>query len=143
MPVETGYEKTPSFYNDELFFTKYLGCTSYYKSLQKVVDICVKYCDAKKVLDLGCALGTTAKYIARRHPNIEVFGIDNRHDVVRKANNENMYNNECRYDNLRFATMDMTEFVKIPKEMWKYDFIYMLYSFHHIVDPVPIRLTSL
>ena len=79
------YDKTPSFYNNEEFFNKYLGRTSYYLSLQRVVEKIISLTNSKTVLEFGSALGTTTIKMAETFPDVVFKGIDLRSDVVEKA----------------------------------------------------------
>lgn len=131
------YKNTPSYYNNEEYFKKYLGCTSYYLSLQNVVTKVVGIINPQKVLELGSALGTTSLLLARRFDHISFVGVDMREDVVKKAN-------ECAVDcnNVRFITFDMCSYVE-TSYVSDYDLIFLLYSFHHIEDPLDKKIKFL
>lgn len=131
------YKKTPSFYNNEAYFNKYLGCTSYYLSLQNVVTKIVDLINPSCVLELGSALGTTSIMLARKYDKIQFVGADIRDDVVKKANES-----AADYPNLDFITCDMCSYVA-SKDISEYDLIFLLYSFHHIVDPLENKVAFL
>lgn len=124
------YQNTPSFYNNEDFFKQYLGCTSYYTGLQNVVKKIIKITKAKKVLELGSALGTTTLAMAKEYPNVVFYGSDIRGDVVTQANEE-----AKKYNNVAFMQADMCEHVTLPT-LSEFDLVFLLYSFHHILDPL-------
>lgn len=124
------FEATPSFYNNKEYFAKYLGSTSYYKKMQEVVKKIVELEKPFKVLEMGSALGTTTLELANAFPGTLFEGLDNRSDVVEKANMA-----AADICNAHFFVGDMTEFAA-RKEMSQYDLIFLLYSFHHIVDPL-------
>lgn len=130
------YNNTPSFYNNEDYFYKYLGCTSYYLGLQRITKKIIDLTDSSNVLELGCALGITSIYLAREFPNKYFWGTDIREDVIEKAcqKSEDM-------DNISFETYDMCNQVK--HSLSKYDMIFLLYSFHHILDPLENKIEFL
>lgn len=131
------YTQTPSYYNNVEYFNKYLGETSYYTGLQQNINKLVKLTNAKSILELGSALGTTSTMLAQAFPNAHITGLDVRADIVEKAQRYNFNNT-----NLEFLQGDMTYYVK-HKELLKYDFIFCLYSFHHIVDPLDKKIQFL
>lgn len=123
------YDYTPSFYSDEEFFNEYLGRTSYYLKLQEITKKLISICKPHEVLELGSALGTTVSMLARTFSSIQFTGVDIREDVVRDAKTKHHDIN-----NLKFECDDMCLFM--DKQAVKYDFIYLLYAFHHITDPL-------
>ena len=128
------YSNTPSYFNNCEYFNKYLGQTSYYKGLQDALVTCIRRMKPKRVIELGCALGTTTFMLADMFPDIEFGGLDMRRDVVSKANQMQERRDRAGRDNASFISSDMMEFVR-SDEIGGYDFVYMLYSFHHITDP--------
>ena len=124
------YKNTPSFYNNVEFFNKYLGQTSYYNSLQNVVKKTIKITNPHRVLEFGSALGTTTLAMAKEYPNIVFLGSDIREDIIIKANN-----NAKTIANATFVQADMCEYVALPT-LSEFDLIFLLYSFHHIIDPL-------
>lgn len=133
--MKKDFDKTPSFYNNEEVFEKYLGMTSYYLGLQTCVEKLIALIAPQRVVELGSATGATSIRFAKRFKNIEFTGIDMREDVVAIANSlkENL-------KNLAFVVDDMTQFVKNEIDV---DFILMLYSYHHILDPLENKITFL
>lgn len=131
------YQNTPSFYNNEEFFNQYLGCTSYYIGLQTVVKKIIKITNAHRVLELGSALGTTTVAMAREYPNVMFSGSDIRDDVVIQANED-----AKELNNVSFVQADMCEHVK-SDTLSEFDLIFLLYSFHHILDPLENKINFL
>lgn len=123
------YEITPSFYVSEEYFKKYLGQTSYYLKLQDVTEKIIRLTHAEKVLELGSALGTTVGKFAAEFRTVHFTGVDIREDVVEQA--EKTFSG---LDNLEFKAADMCDYVK--DSLSDTDLIYLLYSFHHIDDPL-------
>lgn len=123
------YDYTPSFYNDEEFFNEYLGHTSYYLKLQDITKKLISICQPHYVLELGSALGTTVAMLAQSFSTIQFAGVDIREDVIRES--ESKYHS---INNLKFECADMCQF--IDKQAMKFDFIFLLYAFHHITDPL-------
>ncbi len=130
------YKNTPSFYNNEEYFNRYLGKTSYYLNLQSVVEKLIGLIKPRAVLELGSALGTTSIRMAEIYSKTVFKGADLRPDVVDLANKA-----AEGLDNVSFFSEDMCETVKNNLE--EYDFIFMLYSFHHILDPIENKITFL
>ena len=127
--MSNNYIETPSFYNNEEYFKKYLGQTSYYTNLQSIVKKIVSLIKPDNVLELGAALGTTSIQLAKEYPNVSFVGTDLREDVVVLAKEAS-----SNIENLSFFSEDMCKTVK--KSLEKYDLIFLLYSFHHIEDPI-------
>lgn len=122
------YDSTPSFYNSQEVFEKYLGQTSYYKTLQNnVIKLC-KLAKSKNILELGSATGATSFAIAKAIPDAAVIGIDMRSDIISVANGLKEKN---KVNNVSFVTEDFCTYSNYSD----CDFIVMLYSFHHIIDP--------
>lgn len=128
--------RTPSFYNNEEYFNKYLGKTSYYLSLQNVVNKIITLTNPQVVLEMGAALGTTTCLMAQKHPNTIFFGTDIREEIISQATSLSE-----TQKNVTFFTADMCE--QANSDLCSYDLIYMLYSFHHIVDPLENKLLFL
>lgn len=131
------YQNTPSFYSNEEFFIQYLGCTSYYVGLQNVVKKIIRLTAPKNVLELGSALGTTTIAMAKEYPGITFIGSDIRSDVVEQANQEAQGQH-----NVRFERADMCEYVK-TNALSQFDLVFLLYSFHHILDPLDYKIEFL
>lgn len=133
--MEHDFDKTPSYFNTEEAFEKYLGMTSYYLGLQKCTEKLIRLASPKSVAELGSATGATCIRLAKRFSDVRFVGIDMRADVVAIANSlkENL-------SNLSFVVGDMTQFVKQPIEE---DFLLMLYSYHHIIDPLANKMDFL
>ena len=127
--MQNNYKDTPSFYNNEEYFNKYLGQTSYYLGLQNIVDKTVALTKASRVLELGAALGTTTIRLGMKYPQVSFVGTDIREDVIKTANE-----NAKEYTNITFFAQDMCEQVK--EDLSEYDLIFQLYAFHHILDPL-------
>lgn len=131
------YQDTPSFYNNQDFFNQYLGCTSYYRSLQNIVKTITDLVSPKNVLEFGSALGTTTISLAAQYPTISFEGSDIRENVVEQANS--LAKDLC---NVRFFVSDMCQYVK-NNDVSNYDLIFLLYSFHHITDPLEKKVSFL
>lgn len=130
------YAHTPSFYNNEDTFKKYLGQTSYYQKLQNsVVDI-VSHIDPDRITELGSGTGETTIRLAHEFPSAEILGIDNRESVT-EISRENL--EDLDLSNLTFATADMREYVQCSLP----EMVVMLYSFHHIPDPLEQKVDFL
>ena len=128
------YDNTPSFYNNNEYFERYLGRTSYYLGLQKAVDKIIAAVGPEKVLELGTALGTTLLMLADKYSDILFEGVDMRGEVVLQAEKKSRKNS-------RFTVADMCKYVEASLK--DYDMIYMLYSFHHIPDPLGKKIDFL
>lgn len=131
------FTKTPSYFNNKETFEKYLGQTSYYLALQDAVKKIISIIKPSKVLELGSATGATTIKMANIFKSIKFVGIDMRSDVTSIAVKEA---NEKKVLNVDFLTADMCEIVKDKLDE---DMIYMLYSYHHILDPIEKKITFL
>jgi len=114
-----------------------LGQTSYYQALQQAVLKVVHLRQPKKVLELGIGTGTTAVEIARLNPSVELTGVDNRQSMIdlalKKAQKEGL-------DNISFEVGDMQDY---GKKAANFDLTVMLYSFHHLLDPLHHKIDFL
>lgn len=131
------FTKTPSYFNNNETFEKYLGQTSYYLALQNAVEKIVAIINPIKVLELGAATGATTIKLAEKFKDVNFVGIDMRSDVTDIASNEAKVKNIA---NVKFITDDMCEIVKKQLDV---DLIYMLYSYHHILDPIEDKIAFL
>jgi SAM-dependent methyltransferase len=82
-----------------------------------------------RVLDLGCGVGTTALYLARRRP-VEVVGVSISPAQVRLAQRFAARNERLR-GSVRFRTADFTD---LPPELAGFDLAVAIESFVH-ADP--------
>ncbi len=85
--------------------------------------------DTQAVLDAGCGVGRHAFYLARRFPHITVTGLDNREEVVARAQAKAQ---RAGLRNLRFTQGDLT--APLPEDA--YDVIYSIDVLEHIEDDV-------
>ena len=131
------FTKTPSYFNNNETFEKYLGQTSYYLALQDAVEKIIRITKPSKVLELGSATGATTIKLAKLFKNIKFVGVDMRSDVTAIAVKEA---EENKASNAGFMTGDMCETVKAEMDD---DLVYLLYSYHHITDPVEKKITFL
>ncbi|HKL93695.1 MAG TPA: class I SAM-dependent methyltransferase [Clostridia bacterium] len=127
------YKDTPSFFNSEEVLKKYLGNTSYYTALRNAVTKLVKLIKPEKVVELGAATGATTIMLAKKFKSIDFFGSDIRPDVVEIAKHAA---DKQGVANAAFGTVDMCRFAERPADT---DFVFLLYSFHHIVDPLGLK----
>ncbi len=130
------YDKTPSFYNSEEVFNNFLRSTSYYTGIQECLINIVNLTKPKKIVELGSATGASTFLLAERYSGrgISIVGYDFRENIVEEARRLN------KFKNVSFACKDMVEFAKEPTDA---DFVFMLYSFHHIVDPLENKIQFL
>lgn len=132
------YDRTPSFYNDDDTFEKYLGQTSYYRELQNgVVDI-VSHVDPDRITEMGSGMGQTALRLADDSPSTEVLALDNRESVIEMSQDKA---EKFTLPNVTFKTADMIEYVKTTPSLA--EMIVLLYSFHHIPDPLQQKVDFL
>lgn len=130
------FDKTPSFYNDNETFRKYLGNSSYYRSLQNAIIKIIEFSNVKTILEMGCGTGNTSIKIAERFPNIQIDAIDMREDIIAIAKSDGKH-----IKNASFYCAEMCEYAKTKK--FEYDLVFLLYSFHHIEDPLENKITFL
>ena len=123
------YDLTPSFFKTQEMFEKYLGQTSYYNVLQNDILKLCSFINPKIILELGSATGNTSMLLAKNNPQSKIIGIDMRQDVVDVANK---LSRESNIQNVSFEKSDFLEYPGYSEA----NFIVMLYSFHHIPDPI-------
>lgn len=127
------YKDTPSFFNNEEVLKKYLGNTSYYTALRYAVTKLVKLTKPQKVVELGSATGATTIMLAKKFKKVDFFGSDIRPDVVEIAKHTA---DKQGMTNVTFGVSDMCRFAEQPINA---DLVFLLYSFHHIVDPLGLK----
>lgn len=132
------YDGTPSFYNTDETFEKYLGQTSYYLTLQENVVKLVSHANPDQITEMGSGTGETTVRLAEELPETEVVGIDNRETVIELAR-ENA--EELNLSNLAFETADMVAYVEAATSLP--EMVVFLYSFHHIPDPLQRKVEFL
>jgi ubiquinone/menaquinone biosynthesis C-methylase UbiE len=138
MQNEKDFTKTPSFYNTTEVFKKYLGTTSYYLGLQNKMLLLVKMLKPDHILELGFGTGQTAIKAAKQNASAEITAVDLRPDMIPVA--KDLAKSE-KLNNIEFICADMTDYVK--GDLKKIGLIYMLYSFHHIEDPLEKKIQFL
>jgi len=121
--------RTWSYYSDEETFRKFLGQTSYYLGLQNNLCKIIKLVGTTSILELGFGTGHTAIRVANENPQSKVTVIDIRPKMVDVG--KKLAARE-KAENVSFAIGDMVEYVK--SNLNNFDFIYLLYNFHHIED---------
>ncbi len=127
------FDSTPSFYNTDNTFEKYLGQTSYYLGLQDAVTKLIEEADPDGVIEMGSGTGETAFKLSNTFPNLNIVGIDNREKVIRVSRDRL---EDVNAPNLRFEVSDFRDYVmeaELP------DMLVFLYSFHHIPDPLDCK----
>jgi len=82
-----------------------------------------------KVLDAGCGTGYTVMWIAARHPDVEVLGIDISETSLRCAQD---YANEWSIGNVRFKQHQIYD---LPDLGEQFDLIVCTGVLHHLSDP--------
>lgn len=132
------YDETPSFYNNDEVFEKYLGQTSYYLALQNNLLDIVSWLDPDAITELGSGTGQTTIRLGERFDSVAVTGIDNRENVV-ESSKENATAEGV--DNVSFETADMIDLADSVETLD--DVVVMLYSFHHIPDPLDRKVAFL
>lgn len=128
------FDKTPSFYNNEETFNNFLKSTSYYKAIQECLVNIVKFTNPTQIVELGSATGSSTFLLAEKFANKNIIGYDFRRNIVEEAKRLN------KYYNASFLCMDMVDFAKTDI---KADLVFMLHSFHHIVDPLQNKIEFL
>jgi len=130
MNFKGGFEYTPSFYSDESTFIKYLGQTSYYQALQQAVLKVVSLSQPQKVLELGIGTGATAMEVAKLNPSLALLGVDNRQSMIELAEDK------ARQEGLANASFEVGDMHDYGRKIEGFDLTVMLYSFHHLLDPL-------
>jgi SAM-dependent methyltransferase len=131
--MNVGYDQTPSFYTDQETFHKYLGQTSYYRALQNAVLQIARYIKPASIAELGSGTGATALALAAEHPHANIVSIDFRADMIDICRTQA---EKLGLHNTVFETRDLVNFFD---EFPSPDLTVMLYSFHHIPDPLDAK----
>lgn len=131
------YDATPSYYANQETFDKYLGQTSYYLALQSAVTKIAALCRPGSIAELGSGTGATAVALGKASPDSDVLGVDNRTSMVDISRN---YAAECGAGNVEF---ELSDFINFVDRHPVYDMLVMLYSFHHIPDPLDEKIDFL
>lgn len=133
------YDHTPSFYNSDETFKKYLGQTSHYLALQDALLKLAGHIDPDRILEIGSGLGQTSIRLADEYPETDVHGIDKRESVVGKS--RTAANEYQSLSNLTFATAEMRAYIDSVDTLPP--LVVFLHSFHHIPDPLSEKIEFL
>ncbi len=128
--------KTPSFYSSEHEWAEFLALAPNYCLLQAGLLKALP-AGAKNVLDLGSATGDTAFKIAGALKKAKILATDSRSEVLAAAKTIALRKNA---GNVSFQALDFEragEFLQAKKRKGiEFDVVTMLYSFHHLQDPL-------
>jgi tRNA G46 methylase TrmB len=122
--------KTPSFYNNDEVFQKYLGQTSYYLQLQQILNNIISFSNSKNIIDFGFGNGDTIIKLALKYKHSNFIAIDNRKEMIELVQLKIIHND---ITNIDLVLDDMMEYVNNINI--NIDLVTMIYSFHHILDP--------
>lgn len=132
------YQGTPSYYNSRQVFERFLAKTAYYKALQDAVSRIAGVLQPQEMLELGSGTGATACRLAAEHPGSRIHGIDARENMVEAGRG---LAKDRKLNNLTFSCADLLEYVTEHQNLPEW--VYMLYVFHHIPDPVQKKINFL
>lgn len=127
------YKDTPSFFNNSEVLKKYLGDTSYYTALRYAVKKIVKLTKPKRVVELGSATGATTLLLAKSFKKIQFYGSDIRDDVAEIAEQE------AKRQKIKNASFGVDDMCAYARKAIDADLVFLLYSFHHILDPIKLK----
>jgi SAM-dependent methyltransferase len=100
--------------------------------IHKELRIWEKTAPAKAdILDAGSGFGQYSWYMARKHPNWNIFGVDVKDDQIADCNN---FFAKCGVTNVKFEVADLTKFSK-PES---YDFALSVDVMEHILEDVEV-----
>jgi len=91
----------------------------YWPFLKKIKE------EPKKILEIGCGVGKTTSFIAKRFPEADIVAIDFDGQQIRKASRIN------KDHNTRFEQGDATQLVFGRNS---FDAVFVFMAFHHIDD---------
>ncbi len=127
---------TPSFYSTEGQWAEFLALAPNYCILQTELVKAVP-AGAKSILDLGSATGDTVFRIAAKCKKAKVLATDVRSEVLLAAASAA---GRKKVLNVSFQPLDMEKlgaFLSAKRRMGiSFDVVTMLYSFHHLRDPL-------
>lgn len=124
------FDYTPSFFNSQAAFQKFLANTSFYIALQNAVSKLISLCNPKSVLELGSGTGATSCRYAKENPNLIFTAVDLRDKMTMEGIN---LANSYDLINISFLTCEMVDYIRTIDHLP--DFTFLLYSFHHVSDP--------
>ena len=100
--------------------------------IHKELRIWEKTAPAKAdILDAGSGFGQYSWYMARKHPNWNILGVDVKDDQIADCNN---FFSKCGKTNVKFEVADLTKFGK-PES---YDFALSVDVMEHILEDVQV-----
>lgn len=99
----------------------------YYRLKRFIGDFETAMPSVRSVLDAGCGTGIKSIYLARKHPELQVIGIDSNKDAL---NYPVALKEKYRLQNVRFYHMDLTT---LP-DLESFDFIIASDVLEHIED---------
>lgn len=85
---------------------------------------------ARTILDIGCGVGNTTRYLSRMFSNAEIYGLDNSVDQLAVAESRAL-DNGC--PNIQWLHQNIGLFPNLQK---KFDVIYLRYVLIHIANPL-------
>jgi len=120
-----------SYYSNEDTFIRFLGMTSYYLGLQDNLARIIKILKPTQILELGFGTGHSSVRIAKQNASSSITAIDLREKMLPIAR---ALASRFQLTNINFEMGEMTHYVQ--QDLHKFDFIFLLYNFHHIPDSV-------
>ncbi|MFA6049500.1 MAG: methyltransferase domain-containing protein [Candidatus Micrarchaeia archaeon] len=127
---------TPSFYSTENEWAEFLALAPNYCILQTELVKALP-AGAKNILDLGSATGDTVFRIAAKCKKAKVLATDVRSEVLLAAKQAAL---RKKVPNVSFQPADMErvgKFLSAKRQQGvSFDVVTMLYSFHHLQDPL-------
>jgi len=117
-------------HKDQELQKRYLTHDSVYLCLQNNLIRLIKLIKPKTILELGFGGSQTAVKVAKKYPNIKITIVNSDNGMKSLANKEVQ---ERNINNITISEYsDVTKFIE--NGLSDYDFIYLLYNFHHIPD---------
>ena len=99
-----------------------------YVTIRRFADLTEPYlAGVRQAVDFGCGPGEITCELARRHPEIQFFGIDHSGAAVSRAQE---HQHRLGLTNVTFAREDIAAY--LPEAA---DIVLMYDSFHHLLDP--------
>lgn len=132
------YSRTPSFYNTDEVFKKFLGYTSYYLSLQDNISKIVGLTKPKEILELGSGTGATSNRIANEYPFCQITAVDMRDEMVQLGQKNAL---KLGLHNIQYVKAEMADYVHKMDALP--ELVIFLYAFHHIEDPIEKKIEFL
>lgn len=101
----------------------------------RLIPLGLDYQPGDRVLEIGCAVGTTLGVLATQFPSIEVAGLDRESDQIQQARQYLVSVNI-------HADLQVGEAENLPWPNNHFNHVYIMWLLEHLVEPLPVLLEA-